>query len=408
MTLERAPLIRIRTLTLALAALVGVAGATSWTAPARAAGTAKNASSKEENQLNNVRDKINETKDKLTQKRQQERSSLKELQATEQELDAAQAKLARIERDLRATNARVAALQQQLAMAQSNLKAAEKDLSGHYERYGRRLRAIYEAGPLNYLEIIFTANSFSDLVVRLELMQRLITADVQLFNQVQNYKARVVAEKERIQNTKKELEERQKEIAGLQKEQAAETRQIKAKVREREAMLRRIVTERKAYEAALDEEEAEARRLESFIRGQQKRGGPSTAQATVRSMLWPVRGEVTSDFGWRVHPILRTKRYHSGLDIAVAYGTPVAAAAGGTVILSGWVGGYGKTVVIDHGGGISTLYGHNSTLLVSEGSVVRAGQTIAKAGSTGLSTGPHVHFEVRKEGEAVDPRAWLR
>ncbi|HHW15275.1 MAG TPA: peptidoglycan DD-metalloendopeptidase family protein [Firmicutes bacterium] len=171
-------------------------------------------------------------------------------------------------------------------------------------------------------------------------------------------------------------------------------------------MLRRIQSERQAYEAALDEWEQTARQLESFIRGQQKRG-PASPQATAKRMLWPVRGAVTSEYGYRVHPILKTRRYHSGLDIAVPYGTPVVAAAGGTVILSGWVGGYGKTVIIDHGGGISTLYGHNSTLLVSVGQTVRAGQTIAKAGSTGLSTGPHVHFEVRQNGQPTDPRAWL-
>jgi murein DD-endopeptidase MepM/ murein hydrolase activator NlpD len=371
--------------------------------PARADGTPKD----QAQQLDRVRDQISATKDKISQKRQQEKSLLQDLQSTEQDLEEAQNKLARIERDLRATNARVAELQKQLVMAQNNLAVAEKDLSGHYGRYSRRLRAIYEAGPLNYLEIVFTANSFSDLVVRLEMMQRLLSSDVQLFNQVRDYKSRVQAEKERIQATKKELEQRQAEIARLQKDQAAETNRAKAKVRERAAMLNKIVSERKAYETALDEEEAEARRLESFIRGQQKRG-PSTSQATAKSMTWPVRGEITSDFGWRVHPIFKTRRFHSGLDLAVPYGTPVAAAAGGTVILSGWVGGYGKTVIIDHGGGISSLYGHNSTLLVQEGSVVRSGQIISKVGTTGFSTGPHVHFEVRKNGEAVDPRDWLR
>ncbi|MGE5554097.1 MAG: murein hydrolase activator EnvC family protein [Betaproteobacteria bacterium] len=361
----------------------------------------------EEAQLNKVRSKINETQAKLKQKRQQEKSLLRELQTTEQELEAAQGKLARIERELRATSARVAELQQKLVMAQANLKAAEKDLSGHYDRFARRLRAIYEAGPLNYLEIVFTAQSFSDLMVRFELMRRLLASDVELVNQVREYKARVEAEKERIQKTKKELELRQAEIAALQKETVAETNRIKAKVRERAAMLRKIESERKAYEAALDEWEAEARRIESFIRGQQKRS-PSTSQVAPKGMYWPVRGQITSDFGWRVHPIFRSRRFHSGLDIAAAYGVPVTAAAGGTVILSGWVGGYGKTVIIDHGGGISTLYGHNSSLLVKVGETVRAGQTIAKVGSTGYSTGPHVHFEVRKDGETVDPRAWLR
>jgi murein DD-endopeptidase MepM/ murein hydrolase activator NlpD len=360
-----------------------------------------------ESKLDRVRDKISETQTKLTQKRQQERSLLRELEATEREREAAQARLSRINRDLRATTARVSELQRKLLVAQASLQTAERDLSGHYERFGRRLRAIYEAGSPDYLELIFTAHNLSDLLVRLELMQRLLASDAELFNQVREYKVRVEAEKERIEKTKKELEQRQTEIVALQRETAAETSRIKAKVREREAVLRRIASERKAYEEALDEWEAEARRIETFIRSQQKRG-PSTSQAAAGSMLWPVRGRISSDFGWRVHPIFRSRRFHAGLDIAAPYGTPVVAAAGGTVILSGWVGGYGKTVVIDHGGGISTLYGHSSSLLVREGEAVQAGQTIAKVGSTGYSTGPHVHFEVRRDGAAVNPRDWLR
>ncbi|MGE5623762.1 MAG: murein hydrolase activator EnvC family protein [Methanocella sp.] len=404
MSREDRLLTRIRCRGLAAVLAVAVIAMGGWSAlvatPVQAEGTT-------ESQLDDVRDRISETKDKLTEKRQQERSQLQELQAREQELEAAQNKLRRIERDLKNTNTRVADLQQQLVLAQANLRGAEKDLSGHYVRFSRRLRALYEAGPLNYLEIVFTAHSFSDLVVRAELMQRLIASDAKLFAQVQDYKARVEKEQERIRKTKKELEQRQAEIAALRKDQAAETARIQAKVKEREAVLKRIVSERKSYEAALAEEEAEAKRLESFIKGQQKRGGPSTSQAVSGSLLWPVRGRITSDFGWRVHPILKTKRYHSGLDIAVPSGTPVQATAGGKVILSGWVGGYGKTIIIDHGGGVSSLYGHNSSLLVAEGATVRAGQIITKAGSTGLSTGPHVHFEVRRDGQAVDPRPWL-
>lgn len=392
--------LRSRALAISLAVLVALSAWAAWRpAPVGAQG--------EEAELNDVREKIAETRTKLTQKRQQETTSLRELQATEQELEAAQAKLRRIERDLRLTSARVVELQRKLVVAQKNLKEAEKDLAGHYDRFSKRLRTIYEAGPLNYLEIIFSPGSYSDLMVRLELMKRLIASDVQLFNEVRDYKARVEAEKERIQKTKKELELRQAEIAALQRETAAETNRIKLKVQQRSAMLRKIQNERKAYEAALDEWEATARQLESFIRGQQKRG-PSSSQAALKSLYWPVRGRISSEFGWRTHPVFKSRRFHSGLDIAAPYGTPVAAAAGGTVILSGWVGGYGKTVIIDHGGGISTLYGHNSSLLVKEGAKVRAGQTIAKVGSTGLSTGPHVHFEVRRDGEAVNPHDWLR
>lgn len=123
--------------------------------------------------------------------------------------------------------------------------------------------------------------------------------------------------------------------------------------------------------------------------------------------MWPCRGEITSYFGWRTHPIFGTTKYHSGMDIAVDYGTPIHAADSGTVVYSGWLGGYGYCVMIDHGGGLVSLYGHNQSLNVYEGQYVAKGTVIAAAGSTGYSTGPHCHFEVRLHGEVTEPLNYL-
>ena len=124
-------------------------------------------------------------------------------------------------------------------------------------------------------------------------------------------------------------------------------------------------------------------------------------------MSWPCNGPITSPFGYRVHPIFGTTIYHSGIDIGVDYGTPIHAADSGTVIYAGWIDGYGNTVIIDHGNNITTLYGHNSSLAVSDGQSVSKGTVIAYAGSTGNSTGPHCHFEVQVGGSAVDPMGYL-
>jgi murein DD-endopeptidase MepM/ murein hydrolase activator NlpD len=124
-------------------------------------------------------------------------------------------------------------------------------------------------------------------------------------------------------------------------------------------------------------------------------------------MVYPCAGEITSGFGWRTHPILGYQRFHAGVDFGADYGTVIYAADSGTVIFAGWYGGYGNAVIIDHGGGITTLYGHSSELYVAEGQTVQRGQAIAAVGSTGLSTGPHLHFEVRENGEPVDPMAYL-
>ena len=124
-------------------------------------------------------------------------------------------------------------------------------------------------------------------------------------------------------------------------------------------------------------------------------------------MIWPVSGEITSPFGWRTHPIFGSSRFHSGLDIGADYGVPIVAAQSGVVIEAGWIGGYGNTVMIDHGGGIVTLYGHNQSLAVDVGQSVAQGQVISYCGSTGNSTGPHCHFEVRLNGEPVSPNNYL-
>ena len=124
-------------------------------------------------------------------------------------------------------------------------------------------------------------------------------------------------------------------------------------------------------------------------------------------MVWPVEGTITSEYGWRTHPIWGTQKYHSGLDIGVDYGTPVKAAAAGAVCYSGWISGYGNTIIINHGGGITTLYAHNDALRAAEGQQVGQGQIIALAGSTGNSTGPHCHFEVRENGTPVSPYGYL-
>jgi murein DD-endopeptidase MepM/ murein hydrolase activator NlpD len=134
---------------------------------------------------------------------------------------------------------------------------------------------------------------------------------------------------------------------------------------------------------------------------------PNTGVFGTGQLLYPNDGAITSGFGWRRHPILGYSRFHAGIDFGASYGSTIRAADSGTVIFAGWYGGYGYTVVINHGGSIATLYGHTSKLYVREGQTVQQGEAIAAVGSTGLSTGPHLHFEVRKNGEPVDPASYL-
>ena len=127
-------------------------------------------------------------------------------------------------------------------------------------------------------------------------------------------------------------------------------------------------------------------------------GAGGTGKGTGQ-MVWPVNGPVTSTFGWRIHPIFKVRKFHTGIDIAAGSGTPIAAADSGAVIFAGWMTGYGNVVVIDHGKGISTLCAHMSSIAVGNGATVARGQTVGAVGTTGYSTGPHLHFEVRVDGQ---------
>ncbi|MDI3280663.1 MAG: peptidoglycan DD-metalloendopeptidase family protein [Bacillota bacterium] len=359
-------------------------------------------------QLNQVQNQIDQTRRQLDQVTKQEKKVLLELERVEKELDRTRDELGYVEGQYRQATAESLRLQKSLAEAERQLAEADAQLQAHLARYNRRLRAIYEWGEPGYLELVFTAEDYADLIVRAELFRRLLQSDARLYREVQAEKARVVAVRARVAGRRAEVEKNRQRMAALRAEIARKASQLEARVRERERVLAEIQSRRESYEQALRELEETSRRLEKWIQEQQLRYQRAGDLAKLKgTFLWPVRGRVTSEFGWRVHPIFKTRLFHEGLDLAVPMGTPVKAAAPGQVILSGWAGGYGKTVIIDHGGGVSTLYGHNSRLKVAVGDQVAAGEVIAEAGSTGFSTGPHVHFEVRVNGVPVDPRDWL-
>ena len=150
--------------------------------------------------------------------------------------------------------------------------------------------------------------------------------------------------------------------------------------------------------------------LQSAVSAAPAAGPAAPASETGSGQTWtlPVDGRVTSKFGMRKHPVTGVYKLHTGTDFAASTGTPIGAASGGVVKSAGWQSGYGNTVVIDHGNGVSTMYAHASALLVKPGQQVAPGEAVAKVGSTGLSTGPHLHFEVREDDKPVDPQPWLR
>lgn len=294
---------------------------------------------------------------------------------------------------------RLAATEQQIEVNTELLAVVEKNLAERSQILNKRMRDIYKNGQVNYLDVLLGATDFADFTTRADLLKRVVNQDLALVAQVK-------AERELVVQKRAELERDKAAIAELKEQAAAKKLVIEARREEREKVLDSAVYERDTAEQAYQELMETSRQIEQMIRSIQS-GSQAGAAGGSGALIWPAAGPITSPFGWRVHPIFGTQRYHSGIDIGADYGDPILAADSGTVIFSGWMGGYGKAVVIDHGGGISTLYAHNSELLVEAGYRVQKGQLISRCGSTGYSTGPHLHFEVREDGTPVSPLGYL-
>jgi len=354
---------------------------------------------------NEIHQMIEKTKAEIQTKRKKEKSVLNNLTQQQQELTRLRARYDRAHHQLSNSQAHYAKTQQELGKIQNQLGSLTDRLQQRQLLLNKRLLATYKNGPQSYLEILFTARDFADLVGKFDLISYFVKSDLQLVDDLKQAKEQV--NQKQAEMTVQTLQARveYEKIAILHTEVSEQHQQIASTVKKTEVELENIQNDRAKTEQALDELEETSRALEAEIRTQQK-GHPEEMLGTGH-MIWPVNGPITSGFGWRFHPILRKHIFHSGIDIAVPWGTPVRAADSGVILVSGWQGGYGNFVAINHGRGISTCYGHNSTLLVREGERVVKGQKISLAGSTGLSTGPHVHFEVRKDGEPVDPISYL-
>ena len=281
------------------------------------------------------------------------------------------------------------------------LEKTEADLKVKNKKLQQRVRDIYINGQISYVDVLFGAKDFADLMTRMDVLKRIIKHDYDLIMKVKE-------EKTTVENTRAQLEKDKAEAEVLVADAQAKKAKVEDKESEQQVLLDQAIYDRDTSERMYEEIMAASQEVANMIRrSQMSSAGYSGAPAGAGGMIWPISGPITSEFGWRTHPIFGTSRFHSGLDIGGDYGMPIYAAASGTVIYAGWISGYGNAVIIDHGGGVTTLYGHNDSLNVSEGENVAQGQVIAMCGSTGNSTGPHCHFEVRENGEPVSPYGYL-
>jgi murein DD-endopeptidase MepM/ murein hydrolase activator NlpD len=332
-----------------------------------------------------------------------------QLRAAQAQVDGQQARLSALEMALATARTRLAGATV-VAGRKTTFLRFTQDLDRLAQtRLERRLRALYLHGKPDTLSVFLAATSFSQLLDDVDYAHRVARQDREIAAVARRARAAAARARLAAEAARADASARARELAARTKAARA-VRDRLAASRDTVASARSVKAE--ALAAAHEDQRAyidEVRALEAQsaviadrIRAAQASPSeydpPSGAPGRLQ---WPVSGPITSGFG------MRWGRMHEGIDIAVGSGTPVHAAAAGRVVYAGWMSGYGNIVVLDHGGGLSSAYGHNTSVAVAVGQDVQAGQVIAYSGSTGHSTGPHVHFEVRVNGEPVDPMGYL-
>lgn len=357
--------------------------------------------------------------DELQQRRiqvEQQRSKIKQQRQQIENLEgAARKRLGGLERNIQFTEGQIQENEAKLKQANEKLQAIEADLTvaetAYQEKQGNtvaRLRFLQRQRESSTWIALLQSESIEELLERRYQLQLVYKADRKSLLALKT-------EKEKISDKKLLAEIQKNQVALLSEQLLYQKANFKAQASVQTELVTRLNTDRLALEAAEQQLAQDSNNISKVIAqrlAEQQvafRSGTPGYQRIFGTgqMVQPVNGPITSNFGYRIHPVLGTRRLHAGTDFGAPTGAPIFAADSGTVIVAEWYGGYGNTVIIDHGNGLTTLYGHCSELYVTVGQGVQRGQTIAAVGSTGLSTGPHLHFEVRQQGEPVEPLAYL-
>ena len=334
----------------------------------------------------------------IQQKTEEKYAALSILNELTEEIDALQTEVDELDATLRNYYA-------EIDIKNAEIKETEKRIEIQDDLLKKRLRAMDENGNVGILEVLFGANSFADFLKRMDTVRTVAEYDKTILDryegakeEYEKQKAEIEAKKLAVESTKEQIENKKSEITVVQSQKQEEVDALSDLIAQYQADLAASKIAEAEANARINQDAANTAHI------------TASYNFTSGALNYPFAGHYicTSPFGGRISPITGSWEGHSGVDIGAPYGTPILASSDGVVITSGFnTGGYGNYVVIDHGGGIYTLYAHASSLNVSSGQIVSAGQMIASVGSTGWSTGPHLHFEVRVNGSCVDPSGYI-
>ncbi len=350
--------------------------------------------------LDDLQNKKNEIQEEISGTNEQIQDLQIELTENLEQLNNLNTQISTYENEISSLEENLTEITEEIEKVTSNLNVIEENYKIQKETFENRIIAVYEAGDIYYLDVLLNSNSVSEFISNYYLIGKIAEYDNDILENIERQKSQI----ESIQQT---LTKRKENLSTLKKNKEKATISLENSKIIRNSYIAKLSDDEKAMQERIDKYQAELNNVEAQITlltklniGDEFVGG---------EFIWPAPGytTVTSRFGMRFHPVLKVNRVHTGTDIAMPTGSYVIASNDGTVIQSTYSTSYGNMVVIDHGGGITTLYGHGSELIAQIGQEVKKGDLIMKSGSTGWSTGPHLHFEVRINGTPIDSLEFL-
>ena len=363
------------------------------------------------NTTNSTNSTTNETGTDLQTQQQQLQEQIEqaneELTNTQSQLSENLQEVAKLDEKISTSEAELQKLNEQVETLKASMKQIEDELNEVTEKYEKqkkvfekRVVALYETGEIDYLDILLNSNSVSEFVSSYYVIAEITEADNELLNDIAEKKDTIALSKEKLENEKEEL-------ASLVETQQRTSKILQNTKTIRESYISKLSDEEKEKQAQIDEMTKQYEEVNRQILELAEQG--LDTQYIGGELAWPVPGytKITSKYGMRVHPITGQYKLHTGVDIGAPTGANFIAANDGIVVKSEYNTAYGRMVIIDHGGGISTLYAHGSEFLVEVGQTVKRGDAVLKVGSSGYSTGPHAHFEVRINGVVTDPMPYI-
>jgi len=335
-------------------------------------------------ELDELNNEIKDKQKELDKGKEEEENLIKAITELEEQIDQLQIEIDNGE--------------EELAQLEKDLEEAQKKVEEQNKALSTRLRNMYKNGSVGFMDVLLNSGSFSDFLTNYDMVQRVYKNDEEVLAQMQEAHDAIERQKSEVEVLQAQLEDA--------RDTAAQEVAVVAEEKDK------IAKSNKKTAEMIDDLQDEMEAVQAEMMRKQETGEMSsskTSKYTGGQFLWPTPGNntITSPYGWRICPF-HGREFHAAIDIGAPSGADIVASAGGTVVHSGWNGGFGKSVMIDHGGGLVTQYNHCSSTLVSVGQKVKKGQVVAKVGSTGYSTGPHLDYRVYKNGDVVDPRGYLQ